>query len=190
MNYETLKQQIDALDESNKKKYRKVLTLTTLGGAILPEFSPHADDAETYKDFFEAIYQDNCLKYTKAWAAYAEAADKNWLDRFDPTHKLMNVQLKSPGLLVQFSDSEMLIPTSGRGKFVNIYLFEDGELNTDPLELYASIKGTFTCDRLQFDGIYDIFKSGNSIIFERWQLNEMGERAKAAELARKYRKAS
>ena len=64
----------------------------------------------------------------------------------------------------------MLVPLAGHGKQAHVLEFE----------------GAFTCAEMAFEGIYDVFTSGNAVLFERWALNEKGARVKAAQLAQKY----
>lgn len=42
---------------------------TTIGDTVLPEFEQYLDGAESYREFFDAIYADDNKKNTSVWAA-------------------------------------------------------------------------------------------------------------------------
>ena len=156
MEYGELKEQIDGLGERQRRGCARVLSLVSLGGGVRPEFRGHLDGASTYRAFFEALYRDDDLRFTRAWAAWAKLDGKQWVGRFDPVRASARVP------------------------------FGDGAFNEDAATYFTSIEGAFTCAEMAFEGIYDVFTSGNAVLFERWALNEKGARVKAAQLAQKY----
>lgn len=49
---------------------------TTIGDTVLPEFEQYLDGAESYREFFDAIYADDNKKNTSVWAAWAKPVEK------------------------------------------------------------------------------------------------------------------
>lgn len=190
MNYESLRQQISSLSENERNLYQPVLSLASLGGSILPEFQQCLDQANNYKEFFERIYESDNLKLTKAWGAYARAMNKNWLERFTPLSIVRNCSFDGCSLLVSCGEGSVAIPLRGHGKIANVVVFEDDHFNRDTARYFSTLSGKFSCCELSFDGIYDVYTSKNTVVFEKWVLNDKGQRVKAADLALKYRKAA
>ncbi|RDB63895.1 hypothetical protein C1878_03645 [Gordonibacter sp. 28C] len=186
MDYCELKDQVNGLDERQRKGCTRVLSLVSIGGGMRPEFREHLDGASTYREFFEALYGDDTLRFTKAWAAWARHDGKQWVDRFEPAQAAERVPFAGRGLPVEFSGNTVLVPLGGHGKKARVLAFEDGAFNEDAAAYFTSIEGAFTCGGLSFDGIYDVFTSGNTVLFEHWALNEKGIRVKSAQLAENY----
>lgn len=187
MEYEELKEQINGLDERRRRGCARVLSLVSIGGGVRPEFRGHLDGASTYRAFLEALYRDDDLRFTRAWAAWAKLDGKQWVERFEPERSAERVPFGGRGLPVEFlPGGTMLVPLSGHGKQARVLVFEDGAFNEDAATYFTSVEGSFTCADLAFEGIYDVFTSGNAVLFERWALNEKGARVKAAQLAQKH----
>ena len=186
MDYLELKNQINGLSERLCRGYARVLSLVTLGGGVRPELREHLSDASTNREFFEALHRDDDLRFTRAWAAWAQGDGKSWIERFEPVRMVERVPFSGRGLPVEFSGGTMLVPLGGHGKQARVFVFEDGAFNEDAATYFTSIEGAFTCAGIAFEGIYDVFTSGNTVLFERWALNEKGIRVKAAQLAQEY----
>lgn len=186
MEYGELKEQIDGLGERQRRGCARVLSLVSLGGGVRPEFRGHLDGASTYREFFEALYRDDDLRFTRAWAAWAKLDGKQWVGRFEPVRTSARVPFGGRGMPVVLSGGTMLVPLAGHGKQAHVLEFEDGAFNEDAATYFTYIEGAFTCAEMAFEGIYDVFTSGNAVLFERWALNEKGARVKAAQLAQKY----
>lgn len=188
MDYQELKRQIDELEGVRRAQYRQVMSLAALGGNVRPEFRAHLEVASDYRAFFDALYEDDSLRFTRAWAAWAKLAGKDWIGRFQPEHAVGNVVFGGRGLPVEFAGGgTLLVPTGGRGKTARVYVFDDGAFNESAATYFTSLDGAFTCARIEFDGVYDVFAGDGAVVFERWRFNENGQRAKAADLAREYR---
>ena len=186
MAYEELRGQVDGLGERQRRGCARVLSLVSIGGGVRPEFRAHLAEAATYREFFEALYRDDDLRFTRAWAAWAKLDAKQWVGRFEPVRTMARVPFGGRGLPVRFSDGTMIVPLAGHGKQAHVFEFEDGAFNEDAATYFTSIEGAFTCAEMAFEGIYDVFTSGNAVLFERWALNEKGARRKAAQLAQEY----
>lgn len=186
MDYGELKDRIDALEGQRRKEFARVLSLAALGGRVRPEFALHLAGSKTPEEFFDAVYDDDGLRFTQAWAAWAQVSGKNWVDRFDARGALASAPLYRGGLPVVFSDGAVSVPTGLRGRNARILLFDDGDFNEAAASYLTTVEGSFSCAGEDFAGTYDVFSGCGAVLLERWILDERGERAKAAELARKF----
>lgn len=176
MEYQELIEAVDDMPETKRKEYRRLLSLATIGGSVRHGMEEHLESACTVDDFFEAIFEDDALRNTNVWGAWASDRKKNWIDRFEPDRAFTGVKIEQKGFVVESPDVEFFIPVGGRGRYGSLYEFKDGAFNEDAAEYFTSISGRFTCVGIAFEGSYDVFVSGRSVIFERWEFDALGNR--------------
>lgn len=176
MNLEQLRDQIEEMPLSQRADYRKVFSYSAVGGKVWPQLADHLERAETVKEFLENIYEDDNLRFEAIWAYWAKMSKKRWVSRFEPAHQLRGMILKDKGLIVTGKGNELLIPVPGRGRTVDVFVFEEDGFNADAAELYGSINGTFECYGLVLEGTFDVYRSERSVIFERWAFDKLGRR--------------
>lgn len=164
-----------------------LLRSATIGGALRREYAAHADAASSARAFLDAVYADDDLRFTPLWSAWAKADRKDWTARFACERSVRGVELVRRGVPLAFANGgELLIPAQARGGHATVVEFADGAANVDAAEFFASVEGSFTCGGMAFSGTYDVLRDRGTIIFVRWELNERGQRASAAELAERF----
>ena len=160
MEYGELKEQIDGLGERQRRGCARVLSLVSLGGGVRPEFRGHLDGASTYREFLEALYRDDDLRFTRAWAAWAKLDGKQWVGRFEPVRTSARVPFGGRGMPVVLSGGTMLVPLAGHGKQAHVLEFEDGAFNEDAATYFTSIEGAFTCAEMAFEASTTCSRAG------------------------------
>ena len=165
-----LKRQIEEAPVASRAALEKMYMYVTTGGAISPAFADYLEQADTYSDFFDAIYRDDSQKFSLLWAEIAKLKRRNWLQFFEPKMLVQNIRMKTDGLPIQFGSGVMLAPTGGRDNIANFYLFESKAFNANAADFVTSIGGTFTMLDYEFCGIYGIYKYRGSIILEEWEV--------------------
>lgn len=177
MDYQGLKEEIDALPELKKKDHRSLFSLASIAGDVWPKFQSHLDGATCADEFFEAIYNDDEMRFENVWAEWAKMKRKKWVSRFDADKAYENIRFEERGIfLTGNAGNELLIPMIGRGKFGGIYIFEDSGFNERAAELYGSINGEFSCMGIELKGAFDIYRTDKALIFERWDVDKLMRR--------------
>ena len=147
-----------------------LFSMTTIGDAVLPEFEQYLDGAESYREFFDAIYADDDKKNTSVWAAWAKQSRKPWIDRFDAKLALTGLRIKSDGLPLEFGTGIVLAPTGSRDRICNLYVFPSNGFNTEAADFSTSVGGSFTVAGYDFKGVYGVYRYHSSVIFEEWEV--------------------
>lgn len=169
MDYSKLKESIEKAPLGSRATLERLLLYVSSGAAVSPDYAPYLEGAESYQDFFNALYADDAMKSTSVWAEWAALKRKSWINRFEPDLALENLRLKSDGLPVQFGTGLFLAPTGSRDNIANLYVFKQGAFNAEAAEFVTSIGGTFTCAGYDFAGIYGVYKYRGSVILEQWE---------------------
>lgn len=170
MNYQELKEQIEQAPATSRKDLDLLLHLTTIGDGALPQYRDYLAQASTYREFFDAIYDDDSQKHTQVWAEWAKAARKNWLGRFDPHFAIQGLRLKSDGIPLEFGTGIVLAPTGSRDNVANLVVFKSGAFNAQAAQFVTSVGGSFSCAGYDFVGVYGIYHCRGTVIFEEWQV--------------------
>ncbi len=143
---------------------------TTIGDTVLPEFEQYLDGAESYREFFDAIYADDNKKNTSVWAAWAKQSRKPWIERFDAKLALTGLRIKCDGLPLEFGTGIVLAPTGSRDRICNLYVFPSNGFNTEAADFSTSVGGSFTVAGYDFKGVYGVYRYHGSVIFEEWEV--------------------
>ena len=170
MNCNELKQSIEKAPVSSRATLEKLYLYVTIQDQILPEFAEYLDQAHSYQDFFNAIYNDENRKFTLLWAECARLNRRNWLQFFEPKMLVQNLRMKTDGLPIQFGSGVVMAPTGGRDNIANLYVFPSEGFNTKAADYVTSIGGKFVCADYEFHGIYGLYKYRGSVILEEWQV--------------------
>lgn len=179
MDFQQLKDQVHAVEGRAGHDYRELLSLSSVAGNVWPQYREHLIGAASADEFFEAVYQDDALKFENLWAYWAKMRhSREWIDRFEADAVVTNVLLDNRGVFLSGRDgNELLIPMKGRGKKYNVYVFSENGFNEKVAELYGSTYGTFTCCGMELEGAYDIYRADRALIFERWAIDKFMRRA-------------
>lgn len=169
MEYEQLKEQIDQVKGERRPALQRLLLYVSAGDGIHPDYARYLERAQTYRQFFDAVYADDANRFTAVWADWAQLSCKKWLDRFEPIIKLENIRLKGDGLPIEFGTGIVLAPTGVRDNICNFYVFESGAFNTAAATFVTSIGGRFSCAGYDFAGIYGVYRHKGSVVFETWE---------------------
>lgn len=183
MDFKQLIEEVEAMPSSQKKQYRELIALSSLGGDVLPCMKAHLERAKTLKEFLNYMYEDDCCRFEKAWALWAKMSNKDWYTRFQPEMVLEGALVERGGVVVECEENMTLIPVRGtraHDRTVDIFLFPDDGFNVDLGEYYGSISGSFTCYGLPLKGTFDIYRAGRALLFERWAFDELGYRKRKA----------
>lgn len=175
MKYDEFKALIDAMDEEERKEHLKVFPLACLGGSILPEYEKHAEAANSLEEFYDLVFADDDLRFTKIWAVISRMKDPSWIERFEYVDVARRIKAKHGVPLIGENVGFSLFPASLVGS-PNVYVFEDAAFNEAGCEYYMAFTGKFECVGIQLDGTYDVFRVGNNIIFEKWDFDTAGMR--------------
>lgn len=179
MTFDELCEEIEGLPEHQRKTFRDIATLASLGGDVLPSMKGHLENAETMREFLDGMYEDDACRYEKAWALWAKADQKQWLGRFQPELVYEGAVIEHGGVVIECGESMILVPVRGvrgRERTVDLYLFPDDGFNIDLAEYFGSISGSFSCYGLALEGTFDIYRAGRALLFERWAFDELGAR--------------
>ncbi|WP_418734736.1 hypothetical protein [Ellagibacter sp.] len=183
MDFNRLNVELEALPPSQRKAYRELIALVSLGGDVLPSMKGHLEQASTMREFFDLIYEDDSCRFEKAWALWAKMSNKDWYSRFKPEKVYEGALVERGGVVIDCNESMILIPVRGvraHDRTVDIFLFPDDGFNVDLGEYYGSISGSFTCYGLPLEGTFDIYRAGRALLFERWVFDELGYRKRRA----------
>lgn len=186
MEYRELKEQVDASDGAHRKELKRALTLAAIGGNVRPQFQRHLEQATTYQEFFDGLYEDDECRFERSWALWARLGRKDWLGRFTPERKIDQVYFTGRGLTVELAGGSFLVPMAGR--VTTVYLFDQGSFNEGAAEYFTSLDGKFSCAGMEFEGAYDIYRTHGAVLFERWHCDEDGRREGAVDLPKRYRR--
>jgi hypothetical protein len=177
MNAAQLKESIEKASKVKRPTLEKLFYYVTLGNEVRPEFKDFAAGANTYKEFFDALYACEDFKNTEVWAEWAKLEHKNWLQYFKPKININNMRLKSAGIPIEFSSGIVVAPVASKDTIINFYVYSSNSFNTDAAEFVTSIGGTFLCAGYEFVGIYGVYKYHNNVIFEEWEAEGEPQRA-------------
>ena len=172
MNYDELKEQIEAAPLKTRAQLDTLFAYTTIGNQVLAQYKDCLEQATTYREFFDAIYSNDEFKFTPVWAAWARIAGKKWLNRFTPMLYKEKLKLRAAGLPLEFDGGVVLAPAGAHGNIVNFYLFEQHAFNTEAADFVTSVGGTFKCADYEFKGIYGIYAWRGNIILEQWEAEQ------------------
>lgn len=177
MDYQELREQVAAVPPSKARDYRELLSLSGVAGDVWPQLKGHLEVASTCDEFFERMYNDDACRFENVWALWARLNGKKWPDRFEAERVLRNLVLDNRGIFLTAAESELLIPLMGRGQSCDLYVFPENGFNEKAAEFYGSIDGKHTCCGLELDGAFDIFRARRTLIFERWDIDQLKRRA-------------
>lgn len=177
MNYEELKEQIRGVSVSQAKDYRELLSLSSIAGSVWPQFEKHLEQAQDYRSFFKAIYDDDACRFENVWAYWAKMNKEPWAERFECERMLKGVLLDNKGIFLKGGGNELLVPLAGRSHAANVYVFNENSFNEKAAEFYCSINGSFTCVGIVLEGAFDVFRTHRALIFERWEIDKLKRRA-------------
>ena len=170
MNVRELKDAIDRAPIGSRAQLEKLFYYVTIGDKFRPEYEDFARDADTYREFFGAIYDDPSQKTSLVWADWARLTRRNWLRFFEPELVVEKIRLKTDGLPIQFGSGVLMAPTGGRDNIANLYVFGQDAFNTNAADYSGSIGGKFSCVDYAFHGIYGLYRYRGSVILEAWQV--------------------
>ena len=179
MEFDDLRKEVESLPEHQRKTFGEIITLSSLGGEILPNMRTHLERASNLREFLDAMYDDDACRYEKAWALWAKLDKKPWQERFEPEVARERVLIEHGGACIECGENMVLVPVRGvrgRDRFIDIYVFPDDGFNIDLAEYHGSISGKFSCYGIPLEGTFDIYLAGRALIFERWDFDELGGR--------------
>ncbi|MEA5019548.1 MAG: hypothetical protein VB027_04190 [Gordonibacter sp.] len=123
MNYQEMKNSIDSLAPVQRQTLSRILSLAALGGSLKPEFQDHAEEVDSPRAFFDAIYADDELRFTSVWAAWAKQTGKDWLSRFEPIARGVRIDFRGrESKDAAFSVRGVPVEFDGGGSFVCLFL--------------------------------------------------------------------
>lgn len=186
MNLQELKQRIDEQDEPLRAQARKISQCVSIGGQVRPEYAAALERAQTLDGFLDNILGDDSLRFERAWALAARMRKTNWLSRFEPVFVERGIPYRGKGVYTKLGEAALVLPVMGVGRRVDLYLFADGAFNEDAADYFTSIEGRITIEDTSLEGTFDVFRAPNALILEQWEVNERGQRVKAADLAEKF----
>lgn len=178
MTFEELMQQIEELNPQTRQNIKSVIDLTTLGQKVKPEFRTHLENASTYVEFLDAIYDDDEQRFSLAWGKWAKLDKKEWLDRFDAEKIIRDIKVQRIGLEVHFNSGSVFVPTGSFLKSTSVYVFKDGGFNEAPADLITTLSGDFECAEIKFTGVYGVYTYRGKIILGEWVVDSDGRRRK------------
>lgn len=184
MDIETLKAQIDASPVSTRADYQRMFLFAAPAGEIDEALAPILDASSTYREFFNGIVAQSPDRMSLLWAECARRSNRNWLRFFEPALCITNVRMKTDGIPVQLGSGVMLAPTGSRDNIATFYLFNQGDFNAQAADFVTSIGGTFTMLDYEFCGIYGVYKSHGSVIFETWEEEHAPKKVESTENGR------
>ena len=179
MNYEELMEQVESMPASLVKSYREIISCAGVGGDVWPSLKPHLEKATTVREFLDAVYNDDACKFDKMWGLWAVLDKKDWRIRFEAEMILEGALIERGGVVFEVGETMMLVPVRGiraKDRTVDIMVFPDDGFNLDVAEYYGSISGKFTLYDCEFDGTYDIYRAGRTLVLEHWAFDELGYR--------------
>ena len=184
MEFKQLIEEVEAISSpSQKKQYKEIIALSSLGGDVLPCMKEHLEKARTLKEFLYYMYQDDACRYEKAWALWAKMSNQDWYTRFEPEVFRTGAIVDRGGVVLECGESMILIPVRGtraHDRTVDIFVYPDDGFNVDLGEYYGSVSGSFVCYGLPLEGTFDIYRAGRALLFERWAFDELGYRKRKA----------
>lgn len=183
MEFNELKDQLNEMG----KPGRELMMLATLGGKVRAEYAAHAETTSSAREFFDAVYADDDLRFTPLWAAWAKESRKDWLGRFEPERVVRGVRLLRGSVPIEFAHGgTVIVPAEARGQHLTIMEFADGAINEEAARFFGAVEGSFTCAGMEFSGTYDVLVTKGVLMFVRWAVNERGQRTSEAELAKQF----
>lgn len=176
MNYNDMKAELDAATGDEKRRLRDLLAMVCLGGQIEEDYVKYAEESSTLQEFFDAIYEDDDMRFTPVWGQLAREHDPiDWLQRFEPIAYMPRV--KAPrGLAFRGENTAMAILPEDLRLTPNVFVFDEAGFNEAAANLLMTFTGAYEVAGIQLDGTYDIYRAKNNFIFEQWKTNDFGER--------------
>lgn len=172
MEFAELKAQVDNAPLKMRKDLDTLLAYTSIGGKVLSQYQSMLEQANSYREYFDAIYADDEFRFTPVWAKWARTSSKKWLNRFQPLIHKEKLKLRAAGLPLEFEGGVVLAPAGAHDNIVDFWLFEQHAFNTEGADFVTSVAGTFKCADYEFKGIYGIYKYRNNIILEQWEAEQ------------------
>ena len=179
MNYEELMKQVEEMPKGRVKAYREIISCAGVGGKVWPYLEEHLEKANTVDEFLDLMYQDENCRFEKIWGMWAKEAKKDWRIFFKAEMIFEGALIERGGLVIEMGEGMFLLPVRGlRGKdrTVDIIVYPDDGFNLDVAEYYGSITGPFTLCDYTFEGTYDIYRAGRTLVLEHWAFDSLGYR--------------
>lgn len=185
MNLTEMRKQVEEMPLVQRGEYRRVLSLVGIGGRVWPCLEGHLDQAQDIKGFLESVYEDDACRWEAVWALWAKMDRKRWPSRFDFTQAVRGVLVNNKGVVLDFGGAQVLVPVTGRGRTVDVFVFSEDGFNSDAADYYGSISGSFSCCGMELEGTFDIYRSERAVILERWAFDKLGRRESKKRRCRK-----
>lgn len=176
MELKELREAIDAMPESRRRDYKKLLSLTGVGGKVWPALAAHLEAAGTPDEFFEAVYEDDACRFENLWAAWAKLTHKRWAKRFEPLQTVEGAKLSDKGVFLEGEHAQILIPVQGRNRPIDVYVFGEDGFNSEAADLYLCVNGSFECFGMKIEGTFDVYVAERMVLIEMWEMDEAGRR--------------
>lgn len=179
MNYAELMEQVEQASPSLVKSYREIASCAGVGGEVWPAMKEHLERASTAREFFDNVYDDDACRFEKMWGLWARLAKKDWRIRFEAEMILEGALIERGGVVFEMGDTMFCMPVRGlraKDRTVDILVYPDDGFNLDVADYYGSISGPFKLYDCEFEGTFDIYRAGRTLILERWAFDELGYR--------------
>ena len=173
MDYQELKNLTAVAEGMRGKEYRDLLQLVRVGSTIKDCFGSHLAKASSLESFYEAIYEDDDLRFEPAWGYWAKSRMKRWPMRFDEVDVFEIEAAVQPSFVLEVGGTHIAIPITGRGSICPaVYVFNDAAFNEKAADYLFSINGKFSIQGHDFEGPYDVFKACLSLVLQKWEYDE------------------
>lgn len=179
MNYAELMEQVEQMPTSLVKSYREIVSCAGVGGEVWPSMKEHLEKASTVREFLDNVYDDDECRFEKLWGLWAKLDKKDWRIRFEAEMILEGALIERGGVVFEVGETMVLVPVRGlraKDRTIDILVYPDDGFNLDVAEYFCSISGPFKLYDCEFEGTFDIYRAGRSLVLERWAFDELGYR--------------
>lgn len=181
MEYSQIAQEIDALPDEERKVKRRLLQLVSPGGVISENYACTLAAAQSCDDFFEKAYNNDSLRSDFAWSIIARTLHPDWLSRFTYQQRFEDEPLKDGCFVMRSntSKSDIVLPVPGDSETVDVFVFEDGEVNEAGLKPAGVYMGSYDLNGTTIDGHFSMGFDGPRLVIILWRFREDGSRVSA-----------
>lgn len=156
---------------------RQIIQLLSLGGGIKPIFSEHLREANTAKDFFQSVFDDDDLRMDMGWSKIATVLfPDEFLGRFDYQDSY-TVPVVDGKMTLTALDGSSSTSVKVDGKVAKVLVFEDGAINETLFEDSRQIGFDTECGSRHYPAPLSLHSFRDTVVIVPWVLDEMGERA-------------